>query len=95
MLSAASCLLGSVLMAFGVRNCVRLWRLPRGAAPAGSMRVLGLFALLFGLLAILCAGPLSTGMWMWEAVLFTGLASYFLLVLARELNARTQRTPLN
>ncbi len=88
LLAGAACLVGAVLLAFGLRNCARLWQMRRGTASNRSLMAVGLFGVLCGLLS---DGPITSGVWKWESLLFAALASYFLVILGLEMRAKTLR----
>ena len=88
-LAGAGCLGGLVLIGFALRNCVRLWRTPRGSAATRTLVALAAFALICGLSS---SGPFSVGVWRWDATLFAALAFFFVAIFGRELTSRTGRS---
>lgn len=89
-LSAVSSVVGLGLVAFGIWCGVRLWQAPRGASTTGGLVAIGMFAL-FSILMTL--GPLSSGVWLWDAALLAALGLNFLAILVLKIWAGPRMRP--
>ncbi|WP_313404729.1 hypothetical protein [Aeromicrobium sp.] len=88
LVGAAMCLVGLTLLWFAAQNAARLWRVSRGAASRRNLVMLSGLALLG---ALLFAGPLLSGVWVWRLTPLAMVAAFLFLVLGLELRARFAR----
>lgn len=90
MLSGIAGLAGLVVLAFAVRNCIRLWQVQPWEASWALVAATVLVAF-FG--ALWATGPLSIGRWRWESLIPGTLAVYLIVVLVREVRRLLARLP--
>lgn len=81
---------GGLIVAAGIWCGVRLWQAPRGASTTGGLVAIGMFAL-FSILMTL--GPLSSGVWLWDAALLAALGLNFLAILVLKIWAGPRMRP--
>jgi hypothetical protein len=89
-LSALASLAGLVVLAFAVRNCIRLWQVPIWEA-SWALVVATVLVALFS--ALVATGPMSIGLWRWNSLIPGTLAVYLIVVLVREMSRLLPRRP--
>lgn len=89
-LSALASLTGLVVLAFAVRNCIRLWQVQPWEASWALVAATVLVTLFSALVA---TGPMTIGVWHWESLIPGTLAVYLIVVLVREMSRLLARSP--
>jgi hypothetical protein len=89
-LSGIASLGGLVVLAFAVRNCIRLWQVQPWEA---SWTLVAATVLVTLFSALVATGPVSIGLWRWESLIPGTLAVYLIVVLARETSRLLARSP--
>ncbi len=82
-LSGIVSLAGLAVLAFAVRNCGRLWRVPPGQA---SWALVAASALVASVSLLVATGPVSIGVWDWESLMPGALGAYLIVVVVREVS---------
>lgn len=88
-LSALASLAGLVVLAFAVRNCIRLWQVQPWEASWALVAATVLVTLFSALVA---TGPTTIGLWHWESLIPGTLAVYLIVVLVREMSRLLARS---
>lgn len=88
-LSGIASLAGPVVLAFALRNCIRLWQVQPWEA-SWALVTATVLVTLFG--ALWATGPMTIGLWRRESLIPGALAGYLIVVLVREVSRLLARS---